>query len=385
MKDSSVGVVRKAEQQAEALHRMGENRMDVIILKAEHNVSDHRLMKIRTRFALPGPLHLIEYFFFKRQLIERSIDLDGYDVIILRHSSTDPSLFKLFTQRDCIAEIQTMIIEELRSKIASAPYRPAAFLRRARLFMEQRLLYKALAKCKGMITVGHHLSSHYRSNIPQNIPVRVISNGYTNLRNENFGFNPYDGQTLNLLFVGSRPDVWHGLDRLVNSVFSGLAKGNVPKVVVHFVGGFSAKDVAGTEDYPDTFKFYGKLSREEINDLIPQMNLGIAPLALHRKGLNDTSAIKTVEYAFKGLPFVISYLDSGFDAVDPDNSFILQVASDESDIDILEIIRFADKMTQCRENMLKYMHSYAQNNLTWEAKLKEYLKFAEELTKGRVS
>ncbi len=380
MKDSSVGVVRKAEQQAEALGLMGESQMDVIVLNPDIHEVSGQLHKRKIRFVLPGPLGLVEFLFFKRQLIERSVDLSGYDKIILRYSSSDRSLQKLFRKKDCIAELQTMIIEELEAKISTSPFSVSSLARRIRLLMERRYLVANLAECKGMITVGHHLAAYYSSKLGTPLPIRVITNGYTGLKRENVGFKPFDGKELNLIFVGSRPDVWHGLDRLVGAVLDYWKRGGPIKVKVHFVGSFSATNIPGTEKYPGSFVFYGKRSREEINALIPEMNLAVAPLALHRKGLDDTSAIKTVEYTFKGLPFIISYPDSGFDEVEAARSFILRVSDDDGIFDFDKVVSFARRMTESRTETLDYMKTYAERHLTWQVKMREYIEFVENST-----
>jgi hypothetical protein len=56
-------------------------------------------------------------------------------------------------------------------------------------------------------------------------------------------------------------------------------------------------------------KLYGFLGQERYRALLAEVDVGIAPLALHRKHMDEACPLKTREYLALGLPVVAGYRD----------------------------------------------------------------------------
>jgi hypothetical protein len=70
---------------------------------------------------------------------------------------------------------------------------------------------------------------------------------------------------------------------------------------------------------------------EEYLPIVAQADVAIGPLALHRKGLSEASALKVAEYLAHGLPVILANAETAF----PDGaSFLLQLPNTEDNVDV---------------------------------------------------
>lgn len=166
--------------------------------------------------------------------------------------------------------------------------------------------------------------------------------------------------------------IWHGLDRVIE----GLAIYNKTspnlKVIFHIVG--RGDELPNLEkliekyQLSDSVKIHGFLSGKALEKMFAESHLGVGSLGMHRINASkgETSTLKSREFASRGLPFVIAYTDRGF----PENyPYILNIEANETPVDIHEVIEFYKRVSAI-ESYNKTMNDYAQNNLTWHAKLK---------------
>src|SRR5207249_2857500 len=73
---------------------------------------------------------------------------------------------------------------------------------------------------------------------------------------------------------------------------------------------------------PANVHVHGVLDRAQLHRLLAQVDVGVGTLALHRKGLEEASALKVREYLALGLPVVLGNADTDF----PDGAdFLLRV------------------------------------------------------------
>ena len=81
---------------------------------------------------------------------------------------------------------------------------------------------------------------------------------------------------------------------------------------------------------PANVVIHGPLGREEYLPIMAQADVAIGPLALHRKGLSEASALKVAEYLAYGIPVILGNAETAF----PDGApFLLQLPNTEDNVD----------------------------------------------------
>jgi glycosyltransferase involved in cell wall biosynthesis len=82
---------------------------------------------------------------------------------------------------------------------------------------------------------------------------------------------------------------------------------------------------------PSNVVVHGPLARDLYLPIMAQADVAIGPLALHRKGLSEASALKVAEYLAYGIPVILGCPETAF----PDGaSFLLQLPNAEDNVDL---------------------------------------------------
>ena len=97
-----------------------------------------------------------------------------------------------------------------------------------------------------------------------------------------------------------------------------------------------------------------------MDDVFNQCQFAIGSLARHRSGIAVIKTLKNREYATRGIPFIYSEQDSDFDQ----RPYVLKAPTDESPIDIQQIIDFLDHFQMKPEEIRKTVE-----HLTWKKQM----------------
>lgn len=188
-----------------------------------------------------------------------------------------------------------------------------------------------------------------------------------------------NGEALHLLCV-AQVAKWHGLDRLIG----GLADSGKSTVYIHIVGDGPAiqqlKELVSQKHLEDQVIFHGFKTGEELDEMFNYCHIAVGSLGIHRLGLQEGSVLKVREYCARGIPFIYSPVDQDFPESFP---FRLKVPSDDSPINIKEVMCFAKKVLADREHP-QIMREYALSNLDWKIKMRKLKSFFEEVLKKQV-
>ena len=191
-------------------------------------------------------------------------------------------------------------------------------------------------------------------------------------------FKALDDTELHLLCVAN-VSKWHGLDRLLKGMAA--YKGN-SRIVFHIAG--EGSDILNLQKMVDHLNlqrsvvFHGFLTGKKLDDLFDSCHFAVGSLGIHRIGLKEASILKAREYCSRGIPFVSGYMDPDF----PDDfEFIYRVPSDESDINIQDMIDFIAKIHQ-KSDYSQKMRLYATDNLDWSIKMKQLSVFFKSIVKN---
>jgi len=156
---------------------------------------------------------------------------------------------------------------------------------------------------------------------------------------------PKDGSITHMIFICSMLP-HHGCDRLINGLANWKNQNTNGLIKVDIVGDGpmlqSYKDLAESLNVAELITFHGMLSGEDLDNVFDMANVAIGSLGLHRIGLFNVSTLKSLEYVARGLPTVYATDEE----VLKGQSFTLKISSDESPIDIEEIVSFVKKQYQ---------------------------------------
>jgi len=315
--------------------------------------------------------HQLDYLRFLFGGFAAQIDIRQYSYVYIRHFLTNPLFIRLLQKLRGQNPALKMFME-----IPTYPYRfefgKMPFVKRAELWIDERCVAYFKNYLNRIVTFSSKATIF-------GIPTVRTDNG---IDIEQFGLldkAPFDGQTLHLLGLAN-VQIWHGFDRFVEGLRAYYAHQPALRVVFHVVG--SGADVPHLQalvqkyNLQDVVQFHGFLLGDALDAMFKKCHLGIGSCGMHRINVakGETSALKSREYAARGLPFVIGYEDRGF----PQNyPYLLTLPAAETPISIQELVDFYQSLTQTPDYNLQ-LHQYAKENLTWAAKLKnvaeEYLK-----------
>jgi glycosyltransferase involved in cell wall biosynthesis len=191
----------------------------------------------------------------------------------------------------------------------------------------------------------------------------------------------FNRDRLDLLFLATF-SVWHGLDRLV----AGLAQyKGVPEIFLHVVGSGEALEVIEKQvrerGLEDKILFYGFLKGEELNGFFDFCHVAVGPIGIHRKSLEEGSALKLREYCARGIPFFSSSPDFDF----PDASPLwMRIPGDDSPVEMENVVAFAKRALDIKDHT-RELRSFAESRLDWKIKMEKLVEFLGEVQKRKRS
>ena len=231
------------------------------------------------------------------------------DLIYLRYDLFAPPPSSLAGIAPTVVEVNSNLQAELSARSRGA----AAYER----FQAPRLFRHAA----GAVCVSSELAHGVRNHQP-GMPVTVIANG---VDLSTLSPLPPSGETgIRAVYLGDDPS-WQGVDKLI------AVASRLPDWHIDLVG------VAG-ESSPPNVTFHGFLPREEYEPILARADIAFGTLALHRKQMSETSALKVPTYLAYGLPTIIGYEDTNFVGSEP--WYLLRLPNTESNVgDSVERIR----------------------------------------------
>jgi Glycosyltransferase Family 4 len=233
----------------------------------------------------------------------------GPDLVYLRYDLFVPPPSSLAGIAPMVVEVNSNLQAELSPRSRGA----AAYER-----FQAPLIFRHAA---GAVCVSNELAHVLRSRAPR-LPVTVIANG---VDLETLSPLPPSRESgIRAVYLGDDPS-WQGVDKLI------AAAPRLPDWQIDLVG-------VATERSLPTITFHGFLPREKYEPILARADIAFGTLALHRKQMDETSALKVPTYLAYGLPTIIGYEDTNFVGSQP--WYLLRLPNIESNVrDGLERIR----------------------------------------------
>jgi len=169
---------------------------------------------------------------------------------------------------------------------------------------------------------------------------------------------------------------WHGIDRILLGLAQYLEQEGCRPATLEIVGQGPAdeelRSLVHQLGIDDTVCFHGTRGGAELDALFANADLALGSLGMHRLGLHRSSSLKAREYCARAIPFVLASEDPDF----PEGTqFVRHVPADERPIDVAALLEFVDKLRERTPGYMMDMRRYAEQRLTWKAKLEPIVRY----------
>jgi glycosyltransferase involved in cell wall biosynthesis len=238
------------------------------------------------------------------------------DVVYHRFNVYFPALEPLFARTRTVVELNTLDVPEYRASM-SAPRFGYHLLTRGRI----------LRGASGFVAVTDEIA---RKITRSRRPTLVLGNGIEMAAVA--PLPPAHGPRTSLVLIAAKPDeAWHGVDKLF-----ALARA-LPQLDLHVIGAFAAEPAA----VPANVYLHGFLQQAEYRSVLASADVGVGPLALHRKHMDEACPLKTREYLALGLPIIAGYRDPDLRGV----PHLLELPNQEDNVAqaVASIAEFAER------------------------------------------
>ncbi|EJI1277555.1 TPA: hypothetical protein ACGUPP_003730 [Vibrio vulnificus] len=279
------GVLKKINRQADFWNSQGHETVIFYISsqKNVNNLPDNTFVIAPSPFfSRFGDIYLFKFLFriFGTLRALKALHSFSPDIVYVRQVLWFPSIGRVLKSTNSVVEVNNNDLVELQSK---------------RKLVSELLRYLRSLFFKhvdGVISVTNELQDSY----PDNIKFKALTNSYPVP-----DFLPKKAPRSNkILFMSSPGQPWQGVDKILV-----LAK-YLPEYDFSIVGW----EKESHSNIPDNVKFKSYLTGERLLLELSRADYAIGPLALHRKNMHSTSAIKIGEYLSNNLPVILAYTET---------------------------------------------------------------------------
>jgi len=188
---------------------------------------------------------------------------------------------------------------------------------------------------------------------------------------------------LNLLSIAV-VSFWHGYDRIIKGLYEYYKTNPEKEIYYHCVGEGSdlenLKTLVRELSLEKYVIFHGIKTGEDLDKVVDECDIAFGSLANHRKKLYADCALKNREYCARGIPFVIASDDPDFPETFP---FVYRIPKDDTPVDINQVVKWYESLIKAHPNYSMEMRKYAEQNLSWDAKMKPVIEKIKELVREK--
>ena len=350
------GVQNKIKQFAPAFNEQG---FDVIVLNRDIDGIFDGVKYVNYETNYPG----WSARFFRFYLINKLIDLNKYEKLIIRYPLFDFSWLFISSQlKKIYFEHHTMELVELKKSGLNF------FAKNIQYHSEKYFAPFCFRKCSGHLSVTSQISDYQAKRFGGIKKYIIFSNGFDPdiykeyAHNQNKELNQSESKNFKIVYIASEFKEWHGLDRLINATQDYY--GN-QIIEVNLIGILSPEQIAHIQGVNKTnviFKIHGKLSQIDSFQIINESDIGIDSLALDRLDFTVSSTLKSKEYIALGKPFISMTPDQ--DMIQFENKLWFRPRLCNESFDFFEVLKWLESPRECSFDSMK---------ISWNFKVKKLI------------
>lgn len=350
-----IGIRKKMQMQMQAFFDLGYEPIYIVCDEHKVLVKDFITNEINV-FYFAGIIELYEFVMQKINEVVPEFVYMRYRIIYT------PALYKFY--KSLSKNVKKIICE-----FYTFPYDTEFDENDYDLMMDR--LYSA-----GLRTIFKYSSNYNGYSDIMGIPSVSISNGISISKIPMAKFPDASSKAFQMICV-STMFPWHGYDRVIKGIYRYYQTGGKRKIIFHLVGKGAEfekyKSLVSQYDLSESVVFHGAVTNlNELNRIFDGVHVAFGSVGMHRLNLNHVSPIKSAEYCARGIPFVINYEDISFA---PNTEYIKIISSDDTEIDIEDIISFSEKNRT--PVVSEKMRKYAAEKLSWFSQMKKVLDFCD--------
>ncbi|HLG03167.1 MAG TPA: hypothetical protein VI731_06205 [Bacteroidia bacterium] len=236
---------------------------------------------------------------------------------------------------------------------------------------------KCTANALGLVSVGYEtMEFQLRRSGKERSSAIVIGNG-ADLSKIIVRTTPPLEEELRIIFLTGSPRPVDGIDL----VLRGLKSYNGPRKVSFQIVGPVSKlyiDLVTELELAGKVTFRGLLHGEELDLVFNECHFAIGTMALFRKGLKEHSALKTLEYTARGIPYAIGYRETNLIGVSNADKYILQIDDPQERLSFDTLVEFAEGVLK-NVNHPAEMRRIADEHMNIAVKMRELKDFILQL------
>lgn len=347
----SVGVKKKILGQVKGMKQNGHNVSYTACDGYNFNVYDSTTGSTELIYKFKNNRHK-RLAMYNKNLMKLIVD-KNIDIIYMRYALSDPLLI------DFLRKVKK-VVNKIYIEIPTYPYDNEISSKKLKI---DRFFRKYLKKYVSNIILSSNkidkvfgIDSIFVDNCVDVESISCIKQKYDK-----------DKKNINMIAV-SFIRKSNGYDRLIEGMKEYYDSDNTSNTItLTFIGTGSEEQNLKTmvKEYglSDYIYFKGIKIGDELDYYFEQADIAIGSLGDHRVGIYNKSPLKSREYCARGIPFISSVKDPGFDG---NESFILNVESNDSPINMNVIIEFIENIKN-EENIRRIMRDYSYNRFDWKS------------------
>lgn len=299
-----------------------------------------------------------------------------YDLLYIRFFVPDPFFMKFIEKNNRILKILE-IPTEISAVKKEIKINQKGIKKLLGLFFIKTFFCRLLNESDCIVSISN------KNNVNQDNKLISIENG---VYLEDLKVKKDIKENLNRLCLLSiaNNQYWHGYDRIIKGLHEYYKTDPEKEFFYHCVGEgaelTNLKNLTKELNLEKYVIFHGTKTGEDLDKVVDECDIAFGSLGNHRKGLYADSALKNREYCARGIPFVIASDDQDFPETFP---FVYRIPKDDSPVDINQVIKWYENLIKEHPNYSIEMRKYAEENLSWDAKMKPVIEKIKELAKEK--
>ncbi|NMH17354.1 hypothetical protein [Tepidiphilus baoligensis] len=249
------------------------------------------------------------------------------DFVLMRHIPFDPFVF-IFAPF-----VKNRISVHHSDEIRELPLVAPGWKGRMASLLERVSGKFSLKFVKGILGVTREIAENELIRSGRKIPSGVYLNGI-DVDVFPLADDRRNDKKINIVFVCSVFSIWHGLDKLIKSIENFSGSTPLP-VIIHLIGEIDEiqKKEISLLDSRVCIIMHSSMKKNDIMEVYSVADVGLASLALERKGITEATTLKVREMLAAGVPVYSTHRDSAL----PDNFPYYFMRDDIVFEDIVEI------------------------------------------------